>query len=412
MLRSLLLVLLPLAVWAQGPKRKALMVIVDGIPADLLERTPHPNLRKIAAEGGYTRAYVGGEKGGYSQTPTISAVSYNSMLTGTWVNKHNVWNNAIAEPNYRYPTIFRLVRSLDPAKKLGIYSTWTDNRTKLLGEGLAQTGGLQLDFKVDGFELDKEKFPHDAASEYIHKIDEEVVRQAAVSLRQDAPDLSWVYLQYTDDVGHALGDSEKMQAAIGKMDKQMGDLYQAIQYREQQHGEAWLMVVVTDHGRDILSGKNHGGQTQRERTSWIVTNGKDLNDYFSVYTPAMVDIFPTVARYLGVKVPERYSYELDGVPFVGGLSLVDPQVKIIGDKVRVEWTPMAAEGEVKIRCAVKNDFEKTGQADHYLLLGTEALNKGRFEIALTEELRKAPLLKVVLEGELNTVNRWIVRGGF
>ena len=66
------------------------MVIVDGIPADLLERTPTPNIDQISTAGGYSRGYVGGEKGGYSQTPTVSAVSYNSMLTGTWVHKHIV----------------------------------------------------------------------------------------------------------------------------------------------------------------------------------------------------------------------------------------------------------------------------------------------------------------------------------
>ncbi len=394
---------------AQAPQKKALMVIVDGIPADLLEGTSHPQLSAVAEEGGYRRAYVGGEKGGYSQTPTISAVSYNSMLTGTWVNKHNVWNNSITDPNYHYPTLFRMLRTLAPEKKLGIYSTWTDNRTKLLGEGLAQTQGLKLDFKVDGFELDRKNFPHDEQSDYINRIDEEVVRQAALSLRTDAPDLSWVYLQYTDDVGHAQGDSEKMKLAIGKMDRQMGELYAALKFREQYHGEDWLMVVVTDHGRDIVSGRNHGGQSQRERTSWIVTNSGKLNTYFSVYTPGIVDILPSVARHLGVNLPKLYTYELDGVPFIGEVSLADPQAKIVGDKLRVEWTALAGTGEVKIHCALGNEFERSGKADTYRLLGTEALAKGRFELDLTEELRKAPLLKIVLEGEKNTVNRWLVR---
>ncbi|WP_165501244.1 hypothetical protein [Pedobacter psychrodurus] len=33
---------------------------------------------------------MGGEKDGYSQTPPISAVRYNSLLTGIWFNKHNI----------------------------------------------------------------------------------------------------------------------------------------------------------------------------------------------------------------------------------------------------------------------------------------------------------------------------------
>src|SRR5690349_873275 len=90
------------ALFAAAQKKKVVFMIVDGIPADLVEKVNTPNLDAIAKIGGYKRAYVGGEKGGYSQTPTISAVGYNSLLTGTWVNKHNVWDNDIKAPNYSY----------------------------------------------------------------------------------------------------------------------------------------------------------------------------------------------------------------------------------------------------------------------------------------------------------------------
>jgi len=108
--------------------KKVVFVIVDGIAADMLKSTPTLNLDSIAREGSYSDAYVGGLKDGYSQTPTISAVGYNSLLTGVWANKHNVWGNGIKDPNYNYPTIFRIYKDNFPNGKTAIFSTWLDNR--------------------------------------------------------------------------------------------------------------------------------------------------------------------------------------------------------------------------------------------------------------------------------------------
>ena len=131
---SLLLLLLCSNNLSAQRARKAIFVIADGIPADVIEKVSTPALKEISKKGGYARAYVGGEKNGYSQTPTISAVGYNSLLTGTWVNKHNVWGNYgkdIAGINYNYWNIFRLFKTQYPQKKTAIFSTWLDNRTKL-----------------------------------------------------------------------------------------------------------------------------------------------------------------------------------------------------------------------------------------------------------------------------------------
>ena len=87
---------------------KAVFIIVDGIPADVIERVETPNLDAISLAGAYTRAYVGGTPGTASETPTISAPGYMCLITGTWANKNNVWDNDVSDPDYQYWQYFKL----------------------------------------------------------------------------------------------------------------------------------------------------------------------------------------------------------------------------------------------------------------------------------------------------------------
>ncbi|MFN3847828.1 MAG: alkaline phosphatase family protein [Spirosomataceae bacterium] len=315
LLRYLFLVMLVCTNNVFGQKKKTVVILVDGIPYDVIQKVNPPNLEKIAKIGAFGKAYVGGEKGGKTQSPTISAVGYNSMLTGTWANKHNVWDNDIEAPNYNYPTFFKVARDQKPNLKLGIFSTWLDNRTKLLGEGLPETNRLMLDYKFDGYEKDTVRFPHDAGKIYIKNIDELVVQKAVETIQKNAPDISWVYLEFTDDMGHKFGDSQEFYDAVRFADGLIGKIYDAIEKREKKNKEDWLLIVTTDHGRDEKTGKNHGRQSDRERTTWISTNKKNVNQRFSNGL-AVVDIMPSVCQFMGIEIPKSVKENLEGESFL------------------------------------------------------------------------------------------------
>lgn len=388
-------------------KKKVVFIIVDGIPADVIEKLKKPNLDSIAQVGGYARAYVGGERKSYSQTPTISAVGYNSLLTGTWVNKHNVWDNDIKAPNYNYWTIFRFFKQQYPEKKTAVFSTWLDNRTKLVGDDLPQTGKLTTDFHFDGLELDTARYPHDKQSKYINLIDEEVTAAAAKSIRTDAPDLSWVYLEFTDDMGHKHGDSPEFYAVIETMDKQVGQIWQAIKYRQANFKEDWVIYITTDHGRDAKMGRGHGGQSDRERATWIVTNTKNLNQYFKQNQPAIVDIMPSIASFMKISFPREQRFEIDGVPLTGKISAISPEVKLKDGNIDIAWKAIDKKGNAKIWLATTNNFE-IGKKDTYQLIKQVAVDAEKATIDVSK--MPSQFYKIVLEMPYNTLNRWIIIG--
>ncbi|SFP55110.1 alkaline phosphatase family protein [Parafilimonas terrae] len=390
---------------AQPKTKKAVYIIIDGIPADVIEKLNPVHMNEIAKAGGYAHAMVGGEKNGYSQTPTISAVGYNSILTGTWVNKHNVWDNDIKDPNYNYKSIFRILKEDYPEKKTGIFSSWTDNRTRLVGDGLAATGNIHFDYKFDGLELDTVNYPQDAEREFMHKIDAKVAATAASTIKTNAPDLSWVYLEYTDDMGHKYGDSPQFYKAINYADDYVGQIWQAIQYREKNFNEDWLIIITTDHGRTAETGKDHGGQSDRERAGWIFTNAKNLNGYFKNNQASIVDIFPTIARFMNLQIPLETARELDGVPLIGELSLTNAAAQYKDDTITVEWKASVKEGSVKIWASSTNNYKEGGE-DKFELLKTVPLADEK--AILNVKNMPSSFYKLFLQGPGNNLSCWIV----
>ena len=386
----------------QDSVRKAVYVIIDGVPADMVERLDLTNIKEIASRGAYGRSYVGGTVGRYDQTPTISAVGYTDILTGTWLNKHNVPGNDNLEPNYNYWTLFRIAKEQGRPVSTGLFSSWIDNRTVLLGEGKPETGNLEIDYVYDGYENDYETFPKKEFDMRIFDIDEHVSQMAAECIRSEAPDLSWVYLWYTDDAGHIFGNGETFDEFTRLADAQIGRIWEAVKYREENFGEEWMMIATTDHGRDY-AGYGHGGQSERERTTWLAVN-QPVNERLLSGKSAATDINPSLCRWMGFDVPKDIEWEQDGVSFYGETDIMEMEIEPWDNSVKLIWQCLNKNAQVTVWATPTNNF-KTGGVDQWTKLGTVPASAENYTVDMTL-LPESNFYKFVLETPNGTLNRW------
>jgi hypothetical protein len=169
-----------------------------------------------------------------------------------------------------------------------------------------------------------------------------------------------------------------------------------------------MIIITTDHGRKAPDGKDHGGQSDRERETWIVTNAQNLNGYFKNEKPAMVDILPTIARFMEIDIPITSLRELDGVPMIGELSIGQVKAEIQEDVVILTWLPMESTGKVSISYAKMDEFGQDGTVDNYLKIGETELALAEFKIPFKD----LPIgkLKFWIQGAKNGLGVWVLTG--
>lgn len=397
-------VLFPILLY--GKTRKVVYVVLDGIPADYIERVHPKYIYDIASQGGYARAYTGGEIGGYSQTPTISAIGYMNILTGTWMNKHNVDGNSNLSPNYNYWSLFRIAKEQKKDYTTAIFSGWTDNRTVLIGEGKKETDYLKIDYVFDGYDNDKANFPQKKDELQIFDIDSVVSKAAADCIRKDAPDLSWVYLWYTDSGFHIYGDGSFMDQYVNKTDELVGQIWEAVKYREKHFDEEWMIIVTTDHGRGE-SGHHHGGQLARERSVWISTNCNQLNEQFRRPTLALVDILPSVCRFMGFDMPGEVAFEKDGISFYGATDIYNLTTHPYDNLVKLNWQSDKTDEEAVVYMSVTNHY-KDGGKDQWMELGRVKATSGQFVVDLSK-YPASKFYKFVVKTPNTILTRWVYK---
>lgn len=282
---------------------KALLVGIDGVQLERIEALAPPNFARLQI----SRSYTGGIEGEASQQSTYSGPGWATILTGTWLQKHQISSNSSGLANQNYPSIFKRLKQSNSNLKVASIVHWDAINTQFFTNDVAQINSV-----------------HSGLS------DADVVTKA-IEFMNAGGDFTFVHLDDPDHEGHANGFGTSYDNSILAADQKLGQLLNAVESLRSSTGDDWLVLVTTDHGREA-SGYNHGNQTRSEKSTFIATN-KTLNAEFTNYSaaigniafdglygfPAQTSITPTLLRHMGVE--PQANWQLDGIPLLGNLGL-------------------------------------------------------------------------------------------
>ncbi|MHA2789969.1 alkaline phosphatase family protein [Corynebacterium sp. S7] len=244
----------------QPSKRHLVMIGIDGCRWDIVaEEGVGENLTKLSRQGSWHKMTM--------EVPTISAPGWGSILTGSTHADHGLRDNSlVGGRTWNYPDFLSLAFYEDQRTRTFAAAGWP---VLVDPNGLGPIIHPRMEQQYAGLH---NVIVRDGETYGYQKADAEVADIALAKLRfGQGFDAGFVYFCDVDDAGHVYGlQGDPYRNAIRRVDQHVNDLVTAISARDD---EEWLVVITTDHGHRDEGG--HGGDSARERESWVVTWSTD-----------------------------------------------------------------------------------------------------------------------------------------
>ncbi|CAL9455541.1 alkaline phosphatase family protein [Streptomyces sp. enrichment culture] len=272
-------------------QNKVLVIGMDGVRHDRIDAAHAPHLKAMMRDGTYGTSLLYANP----MAATSSGPGWSTISTGVWPDKHGVRDNTFTGRNYTaYPGLLARLARLRPE-----LSTYAAVDWKPLDTQGTVTAGADAKLVLDG---DRDGYvAHDAT----------IAAEAESVLRDQNPDVVFVYFGQSDIVGHHAGAaSQAYLDVIAVQDAYVGRLLAAIEARPSYAAERWTVLVTTDHGH--LDAGGHGGSAVAERRTFVLATGPGIAAGARPVDTRLVDVVPTVLRQLGIPVDPAWG--LDGKP--------------------------------------------------------------------------------------------------
>lgn len=268
-----------------GPVRSRHVVIVgiDGVRLDTMRAAVTPALDHLAGQGFLAVVRVN------DAGPTISGPGWSTILTGVLATDHGITGNDFS-PNRldEFPDVVHQITAALPEVVSYVSASWAPLVSSASGGPLFRASGILPATDSDGeHDLDDaDALVAAGSAEFIETLASE--QEAVV----------FGYLGNPDEVAHAVGTGAEYVASIERADTRLGQILSAIDARPTRSDETWTTIVVTDHGH--LDGGGHGGESDLERTAWIIAAGDSIPAGFGVPPVAGLEQADVAAQALAI----------------------------------------------------------------------------------------------------------------
>ena len=228
----------------------------------------------------------------HSESITISAQNWGSILTGVSCEEHG-FTNKLIETTERTSdegcnSIFYYAREKYPEAELVSFNTWA-----AINKGI-----VEKDINVTKINASNDSIETDKIVNYLND--------------GNSPELMFVQLDDADHIAHTYGGfSKQYYESLCVADEYIGRIYAALV--DNGLMENGLFIVVADHGE---THNGHGGTTPEESSVMIAVKGKTVNNITLPADAKNRDVAAIALHALGIEKPSHMTAVLPDNLFI------------------------------------------------------------------------------------------------
>ena len=271
----------------RGPARRVVLLVLDGLRADLVGDPRFPHLGQLLAESAHTLDAT-------TVLPSVTAAAMTSLLSGVPPMVHG-----IRDDRFRVPDPTRTLDTLPAVlRRDGLPSTGIVRQVPWLIRPLARRIVTSLGLSETHF-----------AGANAHAL----LAASIPALRSQRTGLIVMHWPDCDAIGHRAGwMTPAYLAAVARMDNAVGALRREIG----PASDDTLLIALADHGGGGWSATHHDSAHPLDCTIPILLNGASAVPQTLTDDHTLLDVPATVLWALGVRVPAMYT----GVPIRAAFS--------------------------------------------------------------------------------------------